>query len=68
MRLVVLRKNRIALLCKTQIYQRTFEKHPAKRLHFVHISEGLFLNKKLHKNNTPNLCKATKLKKLSNYG
>ena len=66
MRLIVLRKNRIAHLCKTQIYQRTFEKHPTKRLHFVHISEGLFLNKELHKNNTLNLCKATKLKKLSN--
>lgn len=66
MRLVVLHKNRIALLCKAQIYQRNFKKHPTKRLHFVHISEGLFLNEELHKNNALNLCKATKIKKLSN--
>ena len=65
MRLVVLHKNRIALLCKTQIYQRNFKKHPTKRLHFVRISEGLFLNEELHKNGTQNLCKATKIKKFS---
>ena len=68
MRLVVLHKNRIALLCKAQIYQRNFKKHPTKRLHFVRISEGLFLNKELHKNGTQNLCKATKIKKFSDQG
>ena len=55
-------------LCKTQIYQRNFKKHPTKRLHFVRISEGLFLNEELHKNNALNLCKATKIKKFFNQG
>lgn len=45
MRLIVLRKKRIALLCKTQIYQRNINKSPPERSHFVHISERLFERK-----------------------
>lgn len=41
-RLVVLHKKRIDLLCKTQIHQRNINKSPPERSYFVHISERFF--------------------------
>ena len=53
-------------ICAKRIFIKELLINPPERPHFVHISEGLFLNEELHKNNALNLCKATKIKKLSN--
>ena len=61
-------KTQPCICAKRRFIKELLINTPPERPHFVHISEGLFLNEELHKNNALNLCKATKLKKFSDQG
>ena len=53
---------------KHRFIKELLKNTPPERSHFVHISEGLFINEELHKNSVLNLCKAIKIKKFFNQG